>query len=193
MYPKGNNEQGVIALYTGNYESRFYLREISRLAGISVKATLNALKSLERNKILKSAVHGKNKYFTLNFDNILTKFCLNQAELYKTALFLQKYPWFRPFVKGIETSAPIIVFGSFARFKAGKDSDVDILTISSKPLKLPSHLLPNKIHQINLTEEAFAESIEKQEALLKEIEASHIILNNHSFYVNLMWRYYGGK
>lgn len=193
MYRKRNKELEVLVLFTGNYERDLYLREISKLSKIPLKTTQNILKSLEQNKILKSTQRGKNKYFSLNRANMQTNFYILQTEIHKTEIFLERYPQFKTFLKEIAIHNPIIVFGSFAKFTAGKNSDVDILTISEKEPKLPSHLLPNKIQVINLSESNFTESLEKQEELIKEIEENHIILNNHSFYVNVMWDFYGRR
>ncbi len=44
---------------------------------------------LERSKILKSEVSGKNKYFFLNLDNIEAKIMLLQAEAHSTIVFLE--------------------------------------------------------------------------------------------------------
>lgn len=190
MYQKRNKNWEIIALFTGNYKRELYLREMSKLSQIPLKTTQNTLKSLEQNKILKSTQHGKNKYFSLNRANVQTHFYILQAEIQKTEIFLEKYPPFKTFLKGIAIHNPIIVFGSFAKFTADKNSDVDILTISEKELKLPSHLLSSKIQVINISESNFTESLEKQETFIKEIEENHIILNNHSFYVTVMWDFY---
>ena len=155
------------------------------------KTIQNTVQNLERENILKSIKRGKNKYFRLNKDNIQTKFCLLQSEIYKTLLFIQKYPLFKLFLKEIKSNDPLIVFGSFSKFKADKDSDLDLLIISKEEEKIPLHLIPNNIHKIELTESSFIKSLEKQENLIKEIEDNHIILNNHSFYVDMVWRYYG--
>ena len=72
-----------------------------------------------------------------------------------------------------------------------EDSDVDVLIISKEEGKLPAHLLPYKIHEIRISEASFRTAAEGKEALISEIETNHIILNNHSFYVNLMWSHYG--
>ena len=191
MYQKRNREIDIVALFLGGYRKQFYLREISKLAKIPLKTTQILLAHLEKDKILKSMVSGKNKYFKLNLDDIQTKFYLLQSELHKTAIFIEKYPLFKTFMKEIKTSVPIIIFGSFAKFKADKDSDLDLLIISSEKQKLPFHLLAYKVHEINLEEYAFTKALEKQEALIKEIQENHIILNNHSFFVNSMWDYYG--
>lgn len=194
MYQKRNNELEVIVLYLLGYDKQYYLREISKLTKIPLKTVQTTLNILEKNSILKSKTIGKNKYFRLNLDNIQTKHYLLQAEIYKTSLFVDKYPLFKTFMKKINLNEAIILFGSFAKFSANKDSDSDILVISNTGrVILPVHLLPYKIHEINMSEVTFMKSIEKQDALLKEIEENHVILNGHSFYVNTLWGYYGRR
>ena len=191
MYQNRNKELDIISLYKRDYKTRFYLRQISKLAKLSLKTSQNVLNNLEKNKILNSKIEGKNKYFNLNLNNIKTKSYLLQAEIYETDRFLENYNEFKIFLKSINTNIPIIVFGSFAKFKADKNSDLDLLVISEKEQKLPFHLLSHKIHQINLSESSFIKAIKEKEILIKEIEENHIILNNHSFYINIMWGYYG--
>lgn len=190
MYLKRNKELEILSLFRVNYKARFYLREISKLSNLPLKTCQTTLNYLEETKILNSKTEGKNKYFSLNLENIQTKSFLLQSEIYKTDSFIEKYSQIKLFLKSIHNNTPIIIFGSFARFKADKSSDLDLLIISEKETKLPFHLLPFKTHKINITEKSFKKSIQ-QEALIKEIEENHIILNNHSFYINIMWEYYG--
>jgi predicted nucleotidyltransferase len=190
MYQNRNKELDVIALYSGNYKAEFYLRQISRLAKLPLKTSQNVLINLEKKRILKSKIEGKNKYFDLNLDNIQTKSILLQAEIYRTDLFLEKYSQFKTFLKELNTNIPIIVFGSFAKLDADKNSDLDLLILSENE-GLPFHLLPHKIHKVNLSENSFVKAVKEQETLIKEIEEKHIILNNHSFYVNIIWQQYG--
>jgi len=191
MYQNRNKELEIISLFRGNYKARFYLREISKLSKLPLKTCQNTLINLEKVKVLKSKIEGKNKYFSLNLENIKTKSYLQQAEIYRTDFFIEKQSHFKMFLKSLKITAPIIVFGSFAKFTADKDSDLDLLIISDKELKLPFHLLPLKPHQINMPEKTFLKAIEQQENLIKEIEENHIILNNHSFYISVMWGHYG--
>ena len=191
MYQKRNKELDVIALYGGDYKAKFYLRQISKLAKIPLKTCQNILAILEKERILKSKIEGKNKYFNLNLDNIHVKSYLLKAEIHKTEFFLEKYPEFKTFLKSAHTNAILIIFGSFAKFKANKNSDLDLFVVSEKEQKLSFHLLPYKVHQINLSEESFREAINKKETLIKEIEENHIILNNPSSYINIVWEYYG--
>ena len=164
---------------------------ISKLSEIPLKTTQNTISLLEKERIIKSKVDGKNKYFSLNTENIITKQYLLQTECYFTNKFLEKYPNFKTFLKDIDTGIILIIFGSFAKFRANKDSDVDLLTISETKVKLPSHLLANKLHIVSLSEESFNKAIELGEPLVKEIMENHIILNGHSFFINALWGYYG--
>ena len=191
MYQNRDNKLEVISLFRGNYKARFYLREISRLSKLSLKTCQNVLLILEKAKILKSKIEGKNKYFSLNLENIKTKLYLLQSEIYQTSLFIEKYSQFKMFLKSLQTSVPIIVFGSFAKLIADKNSDLDLLIVSEKKLKLSFYLLPFKPHQIKISEKTFLKAIKEQENLIKEIEENHVILNNHSFYINIMWGQYG--
>ena len=191
MYQKRNRELDIIALFLGDYERQFYLREISKLTKIPLKTTQTLIAHLEKGKILKGMVSGKNKYFKLNLGNLQTKFYLLQSELHRTAVFVEKYPLFKAFLKEIKANTPIIVFGSFAKFKADNDSDLDILIISKEKVKLPFHLLAYKTHDIFLDENSYMKSFEKNETFVTEVQENHVILNNHSFYVNSMWDYYG--
>lgn len=193
MYQKRNNIISIIALYTKDYKKKIYLREISKLANLPIKTTQNIVKFLEQNKILKSTLHGKNKYFYINLDNIETKFFLLYSEIYKTLMFLEKYPEFKIFIKELSSESLIIIFGGFAKLIADKTSDVDVLVVSDKEEQLPTHLLPSKLHQINISRIAFLKSLDEQETLIKEIKENHIILNNHSFYVDMAWRYNGRR
>ena len=190
MYPKRNNEFEVLRLYLGDYTKQFYLREISRLAKLPLKNTQNVVNALEKSRILKSSLKGKNKYFSLNLGNIQTKLYLLQSKIYKTLLFLENYPQLKTFLKEV-SKVTIIAFGSFAKFTAEKDSDLDLLIIPEAEEKLPFHLVPYKIHEIRMSEKSFIKAVENQETLIKEIEENHVILNNHSFYISTMWERYG--
>ena len=182
MYKKIYNIFGILGLYTADYNSRFYLREISKLAKMPLRTTQNLVAELEGRRILRSAVSGKNKYFGLNLDNIQAKYYLMQAEIHKTIRFLERYPELKTFAKDLRSDSLVLVFGSFAGLTAKKDSDLDLMVVGKE--KPPLHLSPHKIHVIRLEENQFRES---KEALIREIDKDHVILSNHSLYVNMRW------
>ena len=75
--------------------------------------------------------------------------------------------------------------------KADKNSDLDVLVISKEEQRFPNYLLSYKIHQINLSEDSFKRGLFEKEIIIKEIEENHIILNNPSSYINIVWEHYG--
>jgi len=117
-----------------------------------------------------------------------------KAEIYRTLNFLNVYPVFKSFLKEIKpVNFMIIVFGSFAEFKATESSDLDILVVSDKEIELPFHLVPYELHKIDLSENEFFNALKEGETLIREIISNHIILCNHSYFVDLIWWYYGKK
>lgn len=191
MYQKIYNELEILTLYTKGYRKQYYLREISKLTKLPLRTVQNTISFLEKKRILKARKSGRNLYFSLNLDNIQTKFHLIQAEIYKTIYFLEKYPLAKVFLKGVKENNVLIVFGSFARLEADEDSDFDLLVIADEKENLPYHLMHYKVHEIRLPEKLFSKSLENQETLIKEIEENHVIINNHSYYVNKLWKFYG--
>jgi predicted nucleotidyltransferase len=188
MYQKRNNKLEILKLYTSDYKQQFFLREISRMTGIPLKTTQDTIRALEEQKILKSRIHGRNRYFTLNLNIIDTKLALMQAEIQKTADFLKIHPLFESFLKQLSTDSLIILFGSFAKGTEKKSSDIDLLVVSGKE-RLPLHLLPSRPHLVEMTAAAWQRAISKGEALMKEIDENHVILGDHSSYADIMWRH----
>ncbi len=187
MSQKRYNELEVLGLYLGDYAHQFYLREISRLTSLSLRTTQETTSSLVNQKILQSQTHGKNRYFSLNRENASAKFLILHAEIYRTINFLQKHPEAKSFVKAITGNFLVIIFGSFARGSWKSGSDIDLLVVGGKKEELPLHLLPYKVHLINISEDSFAAAMKKKEPLMGEIAESHILLNNPSFYLNYQW------
>jgi predicted nucleotidyltransferase len=187
MNLKRNKELDVLTLFTGDYTKRYYLREIAKIVNLPLKNVQTALIELENNAILKSKIEGKNKYFNLNLDNIETKYYITQAEIYKTLIFLDKNREFNIFLKELYADNCLVVFGSFAKGIQDKNSDLDILIIGED--KIDFEILVHKVHKINIKTQNILEAIDKED-IIKEIEKNHVILNNHSYYVDKFWRHY---
>ena len=183
----------ILKLYTSGYKNVFYLREISKLLKLPLKTVQNTVQDLESERIMKSRIEGKNKYFALNLSNIKTKLYLILAEIYKTFKLLETYPLLNPFLKELTpfVDTPVLVFGSFADFTTTKESDLDLLVISDSQKNMPYHTLPFKVHEIKMNQKTFLESIERGETLISEIFRNHVILNSHDYFVNVWWEKYG--
>ncbi len=178
----------ILELYLKNFKEKYYLREIANLADLPIRTTQRILRDLESEGIIKAERVGKNKYFFLNMLEVKTKILLTVAELYRTLDFVIKYPAIKMFLKE-QIDQCLVVFGSFAKFKATKTSDFDLLIIGDSKRELPLYLIPYKVHQIKLRKKDFERFIRK-ETLGKEILKNHLVLTKHSYFVDMLWQYY---
>ena len=81
----------IIGLYTANYRKSLHLREIARETDVDVKSIQLQMRKLERINILSSVIRGRNKEYTLNLNNIITKNYLIMAESFLTVIYLKKH------------------------------------------------------------------------------------------------------
>ena len=95
------------------------------------------------------------------------------AENYKLIKLLEKYPNLRNAIEKIQRNKKIslaVIFGSYAKGLAKKDSDIDIyIETADKKLKRDAELINSKINvQIG--------KYDKNNLLIKEIEKNHVII-----------------
>ena len=142
-----------------NSPEPLYLREIVKKSNLSY-GTVQSI--LNRNiKLFNIKLSGKNKYFSFN-KNINTFFLFQQIESEKMRQFIIKKPELAPFIESCrKLSIPIVIFGSFSKGNPKKDSDLDMLIISSRDTKLPEHLSIYKLHKIFIKPENLPEFLSK--------------------------------
>ena len=113
----------VLALQKGPV----YLRELSRKLGIPHSTLLRLLEAMREAKIVGAETEGKIRKFCLR-DTLEARRWQMMAEEYKLLKFIEKNPGFRMMVEELSRlDYPIVlIFGSHAKFTAGRDSDVDV-------------------------------------------------------------------
>ena len=194
-----DNKILIISLYKSDYLTQFHVREIAKLINKSHVTLLPHLKSLEKDKILVSKIIGKNKVYSLNLDNIITKNYIVLSELAESISFLEQIFLIKKIYSKIfklNLNATIILFGSYAKRTFKQDSDIDIFCLGDVKQSEIDHI--KKIGQIygktiNVKKAAlknFEEGIKKKDALILEIIKDHILLNNIELFINALWRYY---
>ena len=189
----------IINLFSSDYLSQFHIREMAKLLEKSHVTLLPHLKILEKNKVLIPKKIGKNKVYSLNLTNIITKNYLLISETTETTNFLLQLFLIKKITAEIfklNVSGTIILFGSYAKKTFKKDSDLDLFYLGL--------INPNKIQAIknigktygkiiNLkksTLKNFELGLRKKEPLIIEIIKDHIILQNSECFINALWRYY---
>ena len=95
------------------------------------------------------------------------------AENYKLIKLLEKYPNLRNAIEKIQRNKKIslaVIFGSYAKYLAKKDSDIDIyIETADKKLKRDIELINSKIN-------VKIGKYDKNNLLIKEIEKNHVII-----------------
>ncbi len=161
-----------------NSDKALYLRDIVKRTNMpygTVQGIINKNKYLFDIKI-----EGENKYFSFR-NNISNKYLFHQIEIERTKVFIQKNPRLRPFIEKMqELKTPFLVFGSFAKDTACKNSDLNLLFISGKK-ETPDHLCPIEIHKIFINPKKISEL--KKEALYREIIKEHVIIFGYDLFL----------
>ena len=199
MVEKTTNYLKILALYRTDYAASLHVRAVAKLLGTSHVTILPHLKQLGKSKILQHERVGRNKQYRLNQDNILTKYYLTTTEELVTIEYLEKKQFIRKLAEHlnvIDTSNPLILFGSYADNSATDESDIDLLCIGTLTKDQLSHVkkfeatFGKKINAKTVTTENFNTALRTGDILIKEIVRNHIILRNADPFVSMLWRYH---
>ena len=194
MYEKiriTENSLQVLALFTHDFKSEYYIREVERLVKISPRTAQLILEDLEEKGILESKLRGKIKTYKINGSNFTQRY-LVFVEQYKAITFLEKRLLLKeaiekinPHIKGIG-----LIFGSYVKKLEKKDSDLDIFiagTYDSEEIKKVSRNLGIEIsvkcYPIKLFERKW-----NKDFLLKEIEKDHVIFTGTEMFIEKVFK-----
>ena len=115
------------------------LRDVAKKAKIGVATSKSCLDYLREKNIVKRKIVGKSHLFSMNLDNYVSRHIkiLNSLNTIKNSGLVEEL------LKRHRTINSILLYGSLARGDDDEKSDIDILIISRKPIKLKplkSHL-----------------------------------------------------
>jgi len=157
-----------------------HLRDIARILKKSHTTVLRKLNNLVKENTLDYKKQGKNKIFFIK-NNLQAKNYVFNAERYKIIKLLKNYPELSVIIEDVikQTNNLIILFGSYAKFIAKKDSDIDIyIETTSKKLK-------ERVESINSKIRVKIGKFNIESLLIKEIIKNHVILKDiEEFYEN---------
>lgn len=150
----------------------FHARVLAKKLKTNPMMISRKIKELCDSNVFDYREEGKNKVYFIK-DTAEARMYIYMAESYKLIKVLEKYPFLRLIVEEIQKSKKIglaILFGSYAKGLAKKDSDIDVYVETlnqeiKKELELISSRLSVKIGKYD-----------KKNLLVKEIEKNHVIL-----------------
>ena len=189
----------MINLFRSNYLAQFHVREMAKLTKKSHVTLLPHLKALEKDKILISKTIGKNKQYSLNFENIITKNYITFSETIATISFLEQIFLIKKITKEIfnlSLSGTIILFGSYAKKTFHEDSDIDLFYLGQitdeeiQNIKKIGKTYARTINVKKSTLKNFELGLRKKDSLIIEIIKNHVILQNPEQFINALWRFY---
>lgn len=149
-----------------------HLRGIAKELGEPHSTVLRKLDGLVKEKVLDYTKKGKNKVFFLK-GNLETKNYVFNAERYKLIKLLKLYPEMGIIIEEVLKNTKedlVVLFGSYAKFAAKKDSDIDLyVETRSKEEKENIEATHSKI-------KVKTGDFDLSSELIKEIMKNHIIL-----------------
>lgn len=189
----------IINLFRSDYLAQFHVREMAKLTKKNHVTLLPHLKALEKDKILISKTIGKNKQYSLNFENIITKNYVTLTETVATTSFLEQVFLIKKITKDIfnlNLTGTIILFGSYAKKTFHEDSDIDLFYLGKmsdkeiQNIKSVGKTYGKTIDVKKSTLKNFKLGLRKKDPLIIEIIKNHVILQNTEQFVNSVWKYY---
>jgi len=169
VHNKNNIESEIILLLL---RGEYHLRGIAKALNESHSTVLRKLDKLTKENVVDYKIEGKNKVFSLKI-NLQTKNYIFNAERYKLIKLLKKYPELNIIIEELLKKSEdrlIILFGSYAKFTAKKDSDIDIyVETRSRRVKEEIESLYSKI-KVKIGD------FDTDSQLIMEIIKNHIIL-----------------
>jgi len=165
----------IVLLLSGN---NLHTRALAKELNTNHVTVINKLESLMEENVVDFKQEGKNKVYFLK-KSVEARNYVIMAELYKLNKVIRIYPALRKIIEAIKRHSKIklaILFGSYAKGIAKRDSDIDIFIETrdrnlKKELQLLNSKLSVKIGNYNRTN-----------LLIREIEKNHVIIKGVEMY-----------
>jgi len=121
------------------------MQEVIKRTGLAYAPVNESLNSLAKAGVLEKKTVGRTGVFRMDLGSSHAFMGYTQYQIYQNIEFSEKYPKvYRLLKRIIESTNPmaLIVYGSYAKGEARKDSDVDFLIVDDK-FRHPGGKLPN--------------------------------------------------
>lgn len=173
-----NSNQYKVLKVLADVKDKVFFRELSKMSGVSIGGTQQILK--DYSNYIDRETKGRQVYYSLK-NNVETIYLKRNIEIMTSQKFISENKLFEDFFDYfVKRNIPCVIFGGFAKKRYSKNSDIDILVLSS--VKIPEHLCPAKIHAIRLSKSQFEKAVRKKETLIKEIIKNHVIVEGFDYF-----------
>lgn len=155
-----------------------HIRKIATNLKTNPMTISRKMANLTKENVVDYKEEGKNKKFFLK-KTIEAQNYIITAEIYKLNCLLEKYPILRAIIEQIQKDNRIklaILFGSYAKFLAKEESDIDIY------IETPNIQLKKELELSNSKLNIKIGKYDKSNLLIKEIEKNHVIIKGVELY-----------
>ena len=181
----------IMKEFLKGYSKQIYGRELIEKVSLSQKNIALTLDELENENILKSISKGNMRNYSLNFlSQILVENILYFENLRKLE-FLEQNKKLIDFSREVEGDI-VCVFGSYAKKKQNKDSDLDLFIVG-KVDSLKINKIGKKygldVQIFNMSFKGFLDSIKNKKEIFTEVLGNHVVLKGSEVFVKevLKW------
>lgn len=147
-------------------------RKIAKELNMPLTTVQRALNYLVSKNVIEYNTVGRNKLYEIR-KNIPAKLQVYSAEHYKFAKLIEKYPVLGPLSEDImkKSIGIAILFGSYAKFIAKKESDIDLY------IETADQELKAEIESVNSKLSVKIGKFNKEDLLIKEIIKNHVVIH----------------
>jgi len=178
-------ELKIVDLLNRNKEKEFTINEVAKSLDQHYSFVHRIIERLSEDNIIIKKKIGKSYACSLNMGNEKTTALLSLAEIERKEAFYQKNREIKLILENFidlikKETYSVILFGSYAKGTAVRDSDLDILIIVKNKILINKVIRElyakygKEINVIMLTLEEFAQQMDKE--FVKEIIRNHYIL-----------------
>lgn len=183
-----DNIQKVLAAFLPDYAAKLHVRQIARMTNMNRQTVSETLKRMESERVLDSEISGRNKLYFINKSNQKAKILLANAENAKKIDICKKKEISR-LVDYMDTTATVLLFGSYAKGVERENSDIDLLIIGRKiDFKSFEKETGSEVQTFEMSEKEFLDKLIKKDHLVIEAVRNHVCLKNTEKFIDLMWR-----
>ena len=190
-------ELKIIDLLARNRERKFTIREIALSLKEYYSFVHRIVNALANQGVIQKEKAGKAYLCSLNAQNEKARALLALSEIERKGEWYASHKELKLILEDFVISIPsgvhsIILFGSYAKGSATKESDIDILLITESKSGIDKVIRDiyakygKEIHTIIMTEEDFKK--QKEKALIKEIIKDHYILLGAEIFASLVFK-----
>lgn len=192
-------ELTIVDFLARNIDKKFTINELSKAIKEYYSFVHRTVSKLVKDGVISKAKAGKAYLCTLNLENEKTLALIQLSEIEKRNEFYEQNKELKlvleDFVKSVETQSnilSIVLFGSYSKGNATKESDIDVLILSKNNINIEKTTKEiyakygKEINPILMTTSDFKK--QKDKAIIKEIINSHHVLHGVENFVGLVFR-----